>query len=1048
MHSPHVSKSTSTANATATSISTTKTVTVSGVSQPESAAGQRPQGYFMGLSTTAHRPAELTQTSSIYYQQDELRILSDTRLLPDINASQTDPFDTLATYITATPDDDHQGRSTSSLSLSSEPSGPQRSSQPVGDVAPIVIEEPSPNLIDKWILNSGDKTRPFQCGHEGCGRKYSRKEYLQTHFVTHTGDSKLRCHRGDCTGKIVYRDVRALTQHTQSHHTFERPFGCELCDRRFRRAAHLRYHREHVHFIKSKKKSPKPKSVSKSSSATTTTHTASTSTNIFRFSEPELAAEQRQQGSFVGLSTTVHTPEPTPIPATYYQQNELRPLSDISSAQANSFEAIATYTTATSGGDHQGQFTSSLSLSNEPSQSQKSSQPIDDVVPIVIKEHSPDSTDKWIIMCGSKKRQFQCGYEGCGRKYSKKAHLLTHFVVHTGDSQLRCYSGDCAGKAIYRDVRELTRHTHAHHTFERLFRCELCDRRFRRADHLRYHKKHVHFFKAKKKSPKPPSVSKSSSATTTTHTASTSTDTARVSQPELAAGQRQQGSFVGLSTTVHTPEPTPIPATYISASRTDPFDTLAKFITTIFDDHHQGRSASSLSLSNEPARSQKSSQPVNDVVPIVKEEQSLNPTDKWIVMIGDGKKPFKCGFNGCGRKYSKKESLLVHFFTHTGDSKLRCYHRDCAGTVIYPNTRALTRHICSKHTVEKLFECEICHKRFKHKNSWKYHTKNVVHSSQKEKKSPEPQSVSKSSSAATTTITASTSTDTARASQPESAAGQHQRGSFVDLSKTVHTPEPTHIPASYPQNELRFLSDDDLRFLSDLSDLSDIDISKISTPHIDPFEILATHQTVTFEDQFQEQEKPDAFLLPFDELLQPGDDFDPMASEDPDDVNLSILPNNNDHFRQASTVIAPEAPLVESTGAPKLPSKQHKAYKRTNPNPTDKWIMMSGDDKKPFKCGHKGCGKKYTRKYDLRSHFVKHTGDSPYKCYLGKCDGRIAFSRKRYLTWHIRSKHTFERPYQCEVCRQRFMCSDYLRVHRRKVHSIENEEKSPKRKKK
>ena len=790
MHSPHVSKSTSTANATATSTATT--VIFSGVSQPESAAGQRPQGYFMGLSTTAHRQAELTQTSSTYYQQDELRILSDTRLLPNISASQTDPFDTLATYS----DDDHQGRSTSSLSLSNEPSRSQRSSQPVGDVVPIVIEEPSPNPIDKWILNSGNKTRPFQCGREGCGRKYSKKEYLQTHFVTHTGESKLRCYLGDCAGKIVYRNVRALTQHTQAHHTFERPFGCELCDRRFRRA-----------------------------------------------------------------------------------------------------------------------------------------------------------------------------------------------------------------------------------------------------DYLRYRKKHVHFFKAKKKSPKPPSVSKSSSATTTTHTASTSTDTARVSQPELATGQRQQGSFVGLSTTAHTPEPTLIPATCISASRTDPFDTLAKYITAIFDDHHQGRSASSLSLSNEPARSQKSSQPVNDVVPIVREEQSTDPTANWITMSGDKRRPFQCGYKCCGRKYSKKEYLLVHFVTHTGDSKLRCYHRDCAGTVIYPNTRALTRHICAKHILEKLYGCEICHRRFKRKDSWKYHMENM-HSHQKEKKSPKPQGVSKSSSAATTTITASTSTMTCSFSQSESAAEQRQQGSFVDLSKTVHTPEPTHIPASYPQDELRFLSDDDLWFLSD------INVSKMSTPHINPFEILATHQTVTFEDQFQEQEQLDAFLLPFDGLLQPGDDFDTMASGDPDDVNLSILPNNNDHFRQASTAITPEASLVGSTGDPKLPSKQHRAYKRPNPDPTDKWIMMSGDDKKPFKCGHKGCRKKYTRKHDLRLHFVKHTGDSPYKCYLGECDGRIAFPRKRYLTWHIRSEHTFERPYQCEVCSQRFMRSDHLRGHRRKVHSIENEEKSSKRKKK
>ena len=128
MHYSHVSKSTSTVTTTATSTITTTTVTVSGVSQPESAAGQRQQGSFMGLLTTPHTPAELTEISSIYYQQDELyyqqdelRLLSDASV-SDISASPTDPFDALATYVNATFDDDHQGRSTSYLSLSNEPS--------------------------------------------------------------------------------------------------------------------------------------------------------------------------------------------------------------------------------------------------------------------------------------------------------------------------------------------------------------------------------------------------------------------------------------------------------------------------------------------------------------------------------------------------------------------------------------------------------------------------------------------------------------------------------------------------------------------------------------------------------------------------------------------------------------------------------------------------------------------------------------------------------------------------------------------------------------
>ena len=254
----------------------------------------------------------------------------------------------------------------------------------------------------------------------------------------------------------------------------------------------------------------------KLSSATSTITTASTSTStsastiISRDSQqPEPVTAQRQQGSFVGLLSTIHTPESALIPATYHQQDELGLLPETDTTQITPFEALASQQTATFDDHHQEQSASSLSLSNEPS---RSSQPVKDVVPIVRKEPSPDPTDKWITMSRDKKRPFQCGYVGCGRKYSHKVHLQTHFVTHTGDSKLRCYFGDCTGTVTYRNTRTLTRHIHASHTFERLFGCELCDKRFRCEHHLMRHKEHVHLIKSKKKSPEPHDVSKSSSA--------------------------------------------------------------------------------------------------------------------------------------------------------------------------------------------------------------------------------------------------------------------------------------------------------------------------------------------------------------------------------------------------------------------------------------------------------------------------------------------------------------------------------------------------------
>ena len=546
------------------------------------------------------------------------------------------------------------------------------------------------------------------------------------------------------------------------------------------------------------------------------------------------------------------------------------------------------------------------------------------------------------------------------------------------------------------------------------------------------------------------------SGSTTTATTTTVTVSGN-SQPELAAGERQHGFFVGLSTTVHAPESILIPVTYhqqnelgllseIGTTQIDPFEALAthQAVTYDYDDHRQ--SASSLSLSIE------SSQSVEDVVPTVREEQSPDLTDKLIMMGGDEKKPFECGYEGCGKKYIRKTSLRKHLLSHTGDSKFRCYSGDCAGKVIY-DVRELTQHMRAKHTVERPYSCELCKKRFKRSDQLKRHMDHV-HFIKSKKRSPKRHSVFKSFSATTTANTASTSTMTSGVSQPELAAGQRQQGSFVDLSTTVRAPEPTLIPATYYQQD-------------ELGLVSGVSVSDISSSQFDPFKILATYQSVTFEDQnqFQEQEQHDEFPLPFDELLRPLDDFDPMASEDPDDGNLSILPNknderisnrttisipeheilspNNDYFRQALTGNEPEA--VGITRDPKLPSSQHQAYLRPE---TDKWIISTGDKKRPFKCGFEGCGRKYSKKGNLQTHFVTHTGDSPYRCYVGECAGKVAFSRPHELTWHIRSEHKLEKPHLCEVCGSQFTRRDHLRRHRRQVHSTENEKKSPKRKKK
>ena len=367
-----VSKSISTATATTTSVS------VSGDSQPESAIERHQQGSFVGLSTTDH-------TLELRYipAAEPCALL---RLVDEISTSQLqiDPFEELASYQTVSLYDDAQELSASFLSLPFEPLPSNEPSPAPDDANPIMeFEEPKPrsgqNLADqdadstdKWITYSGDETKPFKCGYEGCGKTYTRKQSLRRHFPKHTGNSQFRCYTGGCTGKIRYCDEKTLTRHIYKKHVMERPYECDICSKRFARSDILFTHRKNVHSVK----------------------------------------------------------------------------------------------------DEQ----------NQPQNS--------------------DSTDKWIMYSGDKTRPFQCGYQDCGKTYTTKQALQRHFPAHTGDSQFRCYTGDCTGATRYCDSQALARHIHREHAMKRPFTCEFCNHQFVRADYLNQHQQSNICILQKKRKPR------------------------------------------------------------------------------------------------------------------------------------------------------------------------------------------------------------------------------------------------------------------------------------------------------------------------------------------------------------------------------------------------------------------------------------------------------------------------------------------------------------------------------------------------------------------